>query len=160
MATTGVARAPAAKTTVLGPLITSSGFKYWYFVCDPECIVAVPQPFLTGILLANAQGKHSPFGLAGALLLTFGKRKHEKLVAELQRTSIGPLKLAPNQVFPISGLRAILGRPSRLGSGGLFTSDVILEKNNGAKCAFGVSTNFLAVCAQLKQLYPALFLQI
>jgi hypothetical protein len=154
-----VAQPADAKTTVMGPLITSSGFKFWYFVCDAESIIAVPQPFMDGFLLSMQQNAYAAlmFGLIGGALSAWGKSKHDKLVAELQGRP-NRLKYAPNQSFRISQLRSIQAKTSLKGAGGLGTSDIILERSNGMKMAFGSQpAPFRQYSEQLKQLYPAIY---
>lgn len=150
----------ANQTTVIGPLATSSGFKFWYFVCDSESIIAATVPFKNGLYSVLPYAVAPLFGLVGGLLFgDFEKaatRANKKIVDELQRRP-SRLKYAPNQTFRISSLRSIQTKPGLMGAGGFGTRDIILERSNGTKAAFGAQPiAFRKFWEQLQQLYPQL----
>jgi hypothetical protein len=151
----------ANQTTVIGPLATSSGFKFWYFVCDSESIIAATVPFKNGLYSVLPYAIAPFFGLVGGLLFgNFEKaatRANQKIVDELQRRP-SRLKYAPNQTFRISSLRSIQTKSGLIGVGGYGSRDIILERANETKAAFGAQPlAFGKFCEQLQQLYPHLF---
>jgi hypothetical protein len=150
----------AAPTRVLvGPLSTQGGFQYWYMVCFPDCMVAVPQGigafFALGI--SNSVGRAvGPIGvLVKYLLQPRALAFRQRIEATLQSTPSLRLRGKPNVVFPTTQLKAISytlkkGAP-------LFASDLILETKTGNKQRYGVvPADFEKVASQLKQMYPTL----
>jgi hypothetical protein len=154
--------AAVAQTTVIGPLATSSGFKFWYFVCDGDAIIAAQVPFKHGLFSALPYAVAPFFGLLGGLFFSdFEKtadRANNKVVAELQRRP-NRLKYAPNKTFKIHDLRSIQTKRGLVGAGGYGAQDIILEKANGTKMAFGAQPRACGkFCLQLQKLYPNLFM--
>jgi hypothetical protein len=141
--------------------MTSSGFKFWYFVCDADAIIAAPVPFMSGALSSFAYLVTPFFGLLGALIFSsldsLSKRPRQKITAELQNRP-SRLKYAPNKTFKIHDLRSIQAKTKFVGAGGLGTWDIVLEKANGTRMAFGAHpTGFKQFSEKLQQLYPGLF---
>jgi hypothetical protein len=160
MAGTGFALAPAPTRTIIGPLQTEGGLRYWYLVCSSESIIAIRQGFWTGILLTYLSGKFPEMYLYSALTLLFGllnkyaKRRRLQIEAKILNLPASTLRMKPNRVFEIWLLRSIALK----GFGfGLITPDITLETINGSKQTFGIlKADFEEACPQLEVLYPSL----
>jgi hypothetical protein len=160
MNATGVSTAPASKTVVVGPLFTGYGFKYWYWVCSSDSIVAVPQGLKTGIRLMLANHAAIMFGLLGSLVMALlrkrGTSSHDRLIAELAGMPTSELYGEPNVVFQLNQVQRIAFKGSSKLSG-LLCPDLILETKSGDKRVFGMQPRDVKhFCTELDRLYPQL----
>lgn len=160
MSATGVALAPTSKAVVVGPLFTAYGFKYWYWVCSSDYIIAVPLTVRTSIVLTIANHATVMFGLLGALIMSLLKKRgvgaHERLMARLASKQISELCCEPNVVYQLTHLQGITFKRSNKLSG-LVCPELSIENKTGNKQLFGMqprdAKNFRT---ELNRLYPHL----
>lgn len=162
MPNAGFATATIPSRAIVGPLVTASGFRCWYFVCYSDALVAVRQPFWSGVALANSNNKQ-PRPILGWVTLTErlmnapGRRLRKKIPAVLERMPDSQLRSAPNIAMPISQLRSITFKASLASSLLVATPDIIVETTAGKKQTYGVSWHDAErTWAQLGQMYPDL----
>lgn len=91
---------------VIGPMITSFGFRSWYWACRPSMLVAVPGGFWIAIGAAMMTGGIG--GVVGGLGTAAGQKKGGKLVDRLLSANDEELAaMAGAVVYRISELRSI-----------------------------------------------------
>ena len=153
--------APTGKA-IVGPVFNSSGFKFWYMVCTPESIVAVPYGMWTSVLLsqANNVATTAMFGLVGALLSNKGKSTRTRIETELQSVHPAQLRMQPNVFIPVGQIVTISFKGERWASGhtgALITPDIIVETKTGGKRKFGCyGPDFQNANVDLRRMYPDL----
>jgi hypothetical protein len=160
MASTGFARSSKPSQALIGPLLTQSGFQYWYLVCTQDCMIAVRQKIWAGLLLA-ASNSLAPvhMGVLGYLLrklLPAQARKYrQKLEIEIPRIPGSRLRSMPNMVFDTVQLNSITLKPKKFG--GLGRPDIILEMRDGKTQKFGIEkVDYGKAVEQLQLMYPGL----
>ena len=160
MPATGTSLASAPKRAILGPALTQGGFRYWYWACFPDGIVAVRQGAWNGILYGMA-GEALPIhlGLLGYLLMALlkkqGVKRRQQVEATIESTPTSRLRANPNIVYDAAQLRSITFKSRTFGT--LITPSITLETNDGKKKKFGMQKpDFDKALVQLKQMYPAL----
>ncbi|HEY4905024.1 MAG TPA: hypothetical protein VIH89_16235 [Candidatus Sulfotelmatobacter sp.] len=164
MSGTGFAFAPAATPAFVGPVKTRAGFQYWYLACFPDCVIAVRQGALTGLLL-GLSGPIPRARFAGlgyftmAFLMKRGNAKRRQVEADLPNIPTSRLRMEPNLVFAVAQLRSIAIKGGEFA--GVVIPDLILETSNGSLHNFGIPPKELPiVSAQLQKMYPALYKRI
>lgn len=162
MPSAGFAPATVPGQAIVGPLATASGFRYWYFVCYPDALVAVRQPFWTGVALAASSDKQPRVVLGWASLLERltsapGRRLRKKIPAVLERMPDSQIRSTPNVTIPILQLRSITFKASLASRMLVATPDFTVETTAGKKQKYGIYWHDAEKAwAQLSQMYPQL----
>ena len=158
MTGTGAAPAAAPSRVIVGPLSTQGGFQYWYLVCLPDCMIAVPQSIgaFFALGLSNSLGRApGPVSVVVKYLLQPHAIKFRQgIEATLQNAPALRLRGKPNVVYPTTQLKAISYTQKK--GAPLVASDLVLETTAGKRHRYGiVPADFEKVSRQLKQMYPA-----
>ncbi len=158
----GFATATVPSRAIVGPLATASGFKYWYFLCYVDALVAVRQPFWSGVALAASNNKQ-PRAIMGwaslieRLMTAPGKRLRKRIPAVLERMPDSQIRSTPNVTMPVSQLRSITFKASLVSTLLVTTPDIVVETTEGKKQVYGVAwPDAEKAWAQLSQIYPQL----
>jgi hypothetical protein len=153
--------APAATPAFVGPVKAHAGFRYWYLACFHDCLIAVRQGVLTGLLLGlSGPIPRARFAGLGYLTMTSlmkrGNAKRRQVEADLPTIPTSRLRMDPNLIFEIAQLRSIVVK--RGGFAGVVILDLILETSQGSRHKFGIPPKELpGVSTQLQKMYPALY---
>ena len=163
MLSQGFALASAPSRVIVGPVCTCFGFRYWYLACFQDAIIAVPQSFLAGVAFSYSNDSRPvAFGALSQLLTDVitgpGRRLREQRPTLLERMPDSQLRSKPNVAIPISQLRSLSFKASKIARAGLIvTPDIIIEMNTGKKQIYGVlAQNFDKAHAQFLRMYPQL----
>jgi hypothetical protein len=159
MPASGIALAPTR--ALIGPVQTQAGFQFWYLACYPDCIVAVRQGILTGLLLSMSGNiAHVRFAGLGHLLVELlngrANQKRRQVEAGMANIPTSRLRMEPNRVFEVAQLRSIM--LDKRNFAGVITPDIVIETSSGSQQKYGIrKPDFERASAQLKQMYPALY---
>jgi hypothetical protein len=163
MSSTGIAPAAAPSRTIVGPICTSFGFRYWYLACFRDAIIAVPQPFLIGVAMSYSSEIRRQLFIGPKqwimdMVTGPGRGLRKKIPAQLERTPDSLLRAKPNIVIPISDLRSIVFRSTMASRAGLIgMPEIIVEWKAGKKQVYGMTMVDLdKASVQLSEMYPDL----
>jgi hypothetical protein len=160
MARFGTAPALAPAPTLIGPLLSAAGFRYWYLACQSDALVVVPQGFWDGFFASHA-GAVLPrrINFYAYYLFTFlkktGTKRRQQIEADLNLVPPCSLRMPLNRIYEASRLRSITLLSHRRSA--ISTPDLILETIEGSKTKFGIQRHdFDQARAILTEMYPGL----
>ena len=159
MARFGTAPALAPAPTLIAPLLSAAGFRYWYLVGLPDGLAIVPQPFWDGFFTSHSGTRLPPrMNFYAYYLMTFlkktGAKRRQAMEADLRLVSDSSLRMPPNQVYQRSRLRSITLIAHR---NSISTPDMILETIEGKRVKFGIQHHdFDQASAHLLRMYPGI----
>jgi hypothetical protein len=159
MARFGTAPALDPTPTLIAPLLSAAGFRYWYLVGLPDGLAIVAQHFWDGFF-ASHSGTRLPrrMNFYAYYLMTFlkktGVKRRQAIEADLRLVPDSGLRTPPNQVYEVSRLRSITLIAHR---NSISTPDMILETIEGKKLKFGIQHHdFDQASVVLMRMYPGL----